>query len=86
MRSERVRLTLDGAPLVVPKGTSVAAAILSTGIGRFRDSVGGEPRGPLCAMGTCFECTVTVDGRPYVRSCLVECVDGMEVATHERAP
>ena len=26
-------------------------------------SVTGEPRGPLCAMGVCFECRVTIDGR-----------------------
>ena len=34
-----------------------------------RTSVTGEPRGPLCGMGICFECRTTVDGREHVRSC-----------------
>lgn len=86
MESERVRLTIDANTVVVPRGTSVAAAILSAGISRFRSSLRGDPRGPLCGMGTCFECLVTVNGLPRVRSCLLECVDSMEVDTHERAP
>jgi len=86
MGSDGVRLTVDGAPLTVPNGTSVAAAILSLGISRFRDSVSREPRGPLCGMGTCFECIVTVDHRTRQRSCLLECTEGMEVETHERPP
>ncbi|MGA8275009.1 MAG: (2Fe-2S)-binding protein [Thermoplasmata archaeon] len=86
MGAKLVQVTIDGAPVVVPRGTSVAAALLSTGLSRFRDSVSGTPRGPLCGMGTCFECVVTVDGQAWVRSCLVECVDGLEVETHERAP
>jgi sarcosine oxidase subunit alpha len=86
MAPEVVRVTIDGAPVEVARGTSVAAAILSSGLSRFRDSVSGAPRGPLCGMGTCFECVVTVDGRRWVRSCLVECVDGLEVETDERAP
>jgi len=32
-------------------------------------------------MGICFECRVTVDGRPHVRSCQVVCRPGMEVRT-----
>ncbi len=82
MGPDPVRIRVDGASVEVPRGTSVAAALLSSGVTRFRLSVGGEPRSPLCAMGVCFECVVTVDGRPRVRSCLVECAEGMEVTTH----
>jgi sarcosine oxidase subunit alpha len=44
----------------------------------------GEPRIPLCNMGTCFECGVTVDGVPLTRSCLTTVRDGMRVETSER--
>lgn len=80
MRSE-VRLTVDGVEILVPRGSSVAAAALSAGVTAFRRSVRGEPRGPLCGMGICFECRVTIDGVPHARSCQTLCRDGMRVTT-----
>ena len=73
-------LKVNGAPVKVASGTTVAAAILMTGP-LTRRSVTGEPRGPLCGMGICFECRVTIDGMPHRRSCQVLCAEGMEVRT-----
>jgi D-hydroxyproline dehydrogenase subunit gamma len=73
-------LKVNGVPLTVAPGTTVAAAILMTGTSTRR-SVMGEPRGPLCAMGVCFECQVTIDGTPHQRSCQILCVEGMDVRT-----
>jgi predicted molibdopterin-dependent oxidoreductase YjgC len=78
-----VRIKVDGQPLTVAVGTSVAAALMSAGRLRFHSALSGGGRGPLCGMGTCFECVVTVDARPGVRSCLRECVEGMEVVTDD---
>jgi D-hydroxyproline dehydrogenase subunit gamma len=47
----------------------------------FRRSVKGDPRGPLCGMGICFECRVTIDGIPHSPSCQTLCRAGMEVRT-----
>lgn len=80
---ETVTLSIDGAPVSVPAGCTVAAAIALTGAASFRRSVTGEPRGPLCGMGVCFECRVTIDGRPHLRSCLVLCRHGMSIETDE---
>lgn len=38
----------------------------------LRESITGEPRGALCAMGSCFECRVTLDGLAHVRACMVD--------------
>jgi len=65
----------------VEAGMTVAAALLNNGISAFRDSVNGAPRGPLCGMGICFECRVTVNGIEGVRACLVECAAGMVIET-----
>jgi aerobic-type carbon monoxide dehydrogenase small subunit (CoxS/CutS family) len=46
-----------------------------------RVSVTGEPRGPLCGMGICFECRVTIDGHPHCRACQTEAVEGMRIQT-----
>ena len=79
--AEAVRIVVDGMAIVVPAGTTVAAALGNAGRLAMRRSVTGEPRGPVCGMGICFECRVTIDGAPHTRSCMVSCVDGMEVVT-----
>ena len=81
--SEYVEITVDGAKVRVARGASAAAAMLTAGTVRFRKSVAGEARAPLCGMGICFECRVTIDGRPHVRSCMVACMDGMDVRTDD---
>ena len=76
-----VTLTVNGAAVNVPEGAMVSTAVAVAGVAAFRRSVTGEPRGPLCGMGICFECRVTLDGRAHVRSCQVVCRDGMQVCT-----
>jgi sarcosine oxidase subunit alpha len=78
-----LKVTVNGKPVEVPDGAMVSAAVALAGETRFRRSVSGEPRAPLCGMGICFECRVTVDGRPHVRSCQLPCRPGMEVRTDE---
>ena len=75
-----VRVTVNGLAIAVPAGCMVSTAVALAGAG-YRRSVTGEPRGPLCGMGICFECRVTIDGRPHCRSCQVPCAEGMEVRT-----
>src|SRR6266481_6787376 len=62
-------VVVNGRKLSAPGGTMLSTALAAAGVAGFRESVTGEPRGPLCGMGICFECRVTVDGRPHVRSC-----------------
>lgn len=79
--SEAIRVTVNGKPVEVSPGSTVAAAILLAGVTAFRRSVRGEPRGALCGMGICFECRVTIDGTPHCRSCQALCRPGMEIRT-----
>jgi sarcosine oxidase subunit alpha len=79
--AERVRIRVDGQPLEVAAGTSLLAALWNAGVRVVRTSVAGEPRGPLCGMGVCMECRVTVDGRPQRRACLETVREGLEVRT-----
>jgi aerobic-type carbon monoxide dehydrogenase small subunit (CoxS/CutS family) len=79
--AERVALSVNGKPVSMPAGTIVAAAVALAGVTRFRASVHGESRGPLCGMGVCLECRVTINGQPHCRSCLTLCEQGMEVRT-----
>ncbi len=81
MPATSILLTIDGRSIAVPPGTSVAAAILRSGSASIRRSVTGQPRGPLCGMGICFECRAEVDGRAQRATCQTPCRDGMEVRT-----
>jgi D-hydroxyproline dehydrogenase subunit gamma len=77
-----IALTVDDVLVRVLPGTTVAAAALIAGT-QTRVSVSGEPRAPLCGMGICFECRVTIDGVPHQRSCQILCAPGMQVNTGE---
>jgi sarcosine oxidase subunit alpha len=78
---ESITLRVNGVDVTVPEGTSVAAAVLAAGVTVFRRSVTGQPRGPLCGMGICFECRATIDGAPHQRTCQLPARAGMEVWT-----
>jgi len=76
-----IELSVNGRPVRVPAGSMISAAVAIAGIAAFRASVTGEPRGPLCGMGICFECRVKVNGIEHVRSCQAVCEPGMDVWT-----
>ncbi|MBL8203118.1 MAG: (2Fe-2S)-binding protein [Blastocatellia bacterium] len=80
---DTVMLTINGHPVIVPDGSSVATAVAISGAMAFRRSVHGEPRAPLCGMGICFECRVTINGQSHTRSCQIVCQNGMDVQTDE---
>jgi D-hydroxyproline dehydrogenase subunit gamma len=80
---DAVQLKVNGVVVRLPRGSTVAAAVLLAGRSTFRRSVSGELRGPLCGMGICFECRVAVDGLEHVRSCQLLCREGMEVILSE---
>jgi predicted molibdopterin-dependent oxidoreductase YjgC len=79
--ADSVHIAINGTSLNVSADSTVAAALVASGFPSFRKSVTGEPRGPLCGMGICFECRVTVDGEPHIRACQTLCRDGMDVRT-----
>ena len=75
-------IRVDGREIEVEAGTSLAAALINAGIWQFRATVSGEGiRAPICAMGVCFECRVTLDGHSHQRACMQTCRPGMEVVT-----
>jgi D-hydroxyproline dehydrogenase subunit gamma len=76
---ETVIISIDGVETRVPHDQSLAAALFNAGHTATRRSVSGEPRGPLCGMGICFECRVTIDGISHRRACLEPVRQGMTV-------
>ncbi len=81
---ETLTVEVNGKKTKVPNGVTVAAAVYLAGETAFRISVSGEPRGPLCGMGICFECRVTIGARPNCRSCQIAASEGMVIRTSRR--
>jgi len=79
---DEVVVTVNGSQVAVPAGATVAVAMMMAGK-PCRTSVTGEPRGPLCGMGICFECRAMVNGVPHSRSCQILCESGMDVKTND---
>ncbi|MBP3981332.1 MULTISPECIES: (2Fe-2S)-binding protein [unclassified Acidovorax] len=81
-----VTFSFDGRTCTAPLGTTVAAALLASGVSTFRSTpVSGAPRAPYCMMGACFDCLVDIDGQPNRQSCMVVVQEGMSVRTQKGA-
>jgi len=75
-----VTIELDGETLTALEGDTVAAAMLTAGVGHTGATpVGGKARLPYCMMGVCFDCLMEIDGVPNRQACLVRVRDGMKV-------
>jgi predicted molibdopterin-dependent oxidoreductase YjgC len=77
-----VLVAIDGEIVVARDGDNVAAVLLSTGKLAFRATpVSRALRGPFCMMGACFDCLVTIDGKPNQQACRIRVAAGMKVET-----
>ncbi|MBT4269489.1 MAG: (2Fe-2S)-binding protein [Deltaproteobacteria bacterium] len=75
-----VTIIFEKREIQVPKGDSVAAAVLANQGEYTRTSVVGQThRAPYCQMGICFECLMKIDGIPNQQACLIEVREGMKV-------
>jgi len=83
-RGPEVEIVVDGNSIRAYEGESVAAALLAAGRRALRaTSWRDEPRGMYCGIGICFDCVMTVDGRPNVRTCQAPVRGGMRVESQE---
>ncbi|MGW0364770.1 (2Fe-2S)-binding protein [Streptomyces sp. NPDC002990] len=77
-------IAFDGRELPAQTGQSIAAVLWSAGILAWRTTrEGGSPRGAFCGIGSCYDCLVTVNGRPNQRACLLPAQPGDAVTTQE---
>ena len=75
-----VTVTIEGQPVEVSAGETVAAAVLASGIGYTRTTpLSGSPRAPFCLMGVCYECLMIIDGQPNQRACKEYVAEGMTI-------
>ncbi len=81
--AERVEISFEGAPLALPPGQNLAAALLAAGVEHLRlTPISGAPRAPFCMMGACYDCLVVIEGEQR-QACMLQVEAGMIVT---RAP
>jgi predicted molibdopterin-dependent oxidoreductase YjgC len=86
-RAAVVEIFFDGRLIQASAGETVAAALLTHGVVACRRSpVSNSARGPYCLMGVCFECLVTIDGRPNQQGCMAVVRQHMRVDSQRGAP
>ncbi|MEU7244544.1 (2Fe-2S)-binding protein [Streptomyces sparsogenes] len=74
------RLSFDGRTIHARPGQTVGAALVAAGVVAWRATrAASRPRGLFCGIGVCYDCLITVDGRPDQRACLVPAADGMRL-------
>ncbi len=79
-RGPEIEIVVDGLPIRAFEGECVAAALLASGRRTLRTTARrGEPRGMYCGIGVCFDCVMTIDGRPNVRTCQTRVRAGMRI-------
>ncbi len=93
---DSITLKVNGELVSVPAGSMVSTAVAasfsptktheentkdSQNSPGFRLSVTGQARAPLCGMGICFECRVTINGQAHSRSCQIPCQPDLNVVT-----
>ena len=83
-RGNSVTFTVNGVEVSAYLGETIATVLLAQEITTFNVTQSGEPRGPFCNMGTCFECQVKVADAGskilrWQRSCMVPVEAGMTI-------
>jgi len=67
-RGTAFEVTIDGEALMAYPGETLATVLLSAGQNKL-----------YCGMGICFDCLVTLDGRPNVRACITLAQPGAQI-------
>ena len=75
-RDDLVAFDFEGRQVEARPGQTIAAALIAAGVEASRYDFEGRPRMPFCGMGTCFECTMNVDGESLVRTCMTAARNG----------
>lgn len=83
-KERKVKITVDGKEIEAYEGEPILAALLANGIKVNRYTVKKhEPRGLFCGIGQCSDCSMVVDGKANVRTCITPVKEGMIIKTQD---
>ena len=83
---KKIKIFVNKKEVIAYEGETVLAALIASGHKALRKSRQmSEARGPLCGMGVCYECQVSVNGVPNQRACMTEVQDRMEIGLDDES-
>ncbi len=74
-----IAIQINGKNHQAQAGQTVASALAQHAQGITRCSPSGELRAPVCGMGVCQECRVSINGAPHQLACQRLCEPGMQI-------
>lgn len=81
-RGRPITLQIDGRQVKAFEGETILGVMMAEGQRILRHtSKTNRPRSMFCGIGVCYDCLVTVDGRPNTRACHTMAAGGMVVET-----
>ena len=84
MMRKTIKIKVNGIEIPAYRGDAVLAPLVAAGYKVLKKSHRlKENRGPLCGMGVCYECQVTINGIANQRACMTEVEDQMVVSIDE---
>jgi len=85
-RGREIEIEVDEEPVIAYEGETIAAALIASGRRAFRQTAKQDaPRGIFCGMGICFDCIMTVNDVPNVRTCVTPVEPSMKVLTQRES-
>ena len=81
---KKIKIKINDKETSACLGETVLASLVASGhkiLKRSRKL--NENRGPLCGMGVCYECQVSINGGPKQRACMAEVENGMVILIDE---
>jgi predicted molibdopterin-dependent oxidoreductase YjgC len=79
---KKIKIMVDGKYITAYKGETIAAALIANDYKFFRrTSRYQSPRGFFCGVGQCTDCSMVVNGRPNIRTCVTRVKEGMIIET-----
>ena len=83
-RGKKITVCVNGRKVDAYQGETVLAVLTAAGRRTLRRSLHrDEGRGAFCGMGVCYECLVSINGRPNQRACMTEAEDQMEIGVDD---
>lgn len=81
-QNEPIKFVFDGHPMTAQQGDTIASALYAAGVRIWRRSRSGDERGLFCGIGLCYDCLVTVNGKPDQRACQTRVLPEMVIETN----
>jgi len=74
-----VTVYINDKPFTAQDGEMMASVLLRENMTATHTSPQGQPRGPYCMMGVCYDCMITLEDGRNEQACLTPAEEGLKI-------